>query len=702
MTTIKVHLIFDSEAEAVYNAIQTMAEVTDWDNNLDTATEWAGNSKKDNPDVIFINGTVRVSLIDPATGKKVSRANAIVKRLRKIRLNKPNSKIIVILPEDQKEEVRFIRNLISLGIYDVYFVSEFNEEIMRQWFETSKSIADVQQYLPGEEDSLVTEEETEGKIAYEYPDEVSDSDRGQKEKLWSFVMELKDKALKTIERASNKGVNNSSQDKVEIYHESQDNSVQVTSPHENQDKYAHIDDAACFPTIYSLCVCVPDDDNTATWEDAVNFTAWEQLVTAIETAPPDLILLDGGTDGLEDKIKYLRRKESLGKVPIGVMGETEETVAYRAGADECFHKWNDKVAEKLKQKRARLNAVWNNASREANRDALTGLYNRGFLAGYLKEIEIDFRKNEVPFSLMICDLDYFKNINDTHGHQVGDEVLQKFAEYLHKYTKTTDIVTRYGGEEFVVVFPRTAKEVAIEVARQLRKGWQNQQVYKTTFSGGVAEYPKDGESIEQVIKAADQALYNAKNGGRNSVYLAGEQRKEAVFKVEPVKELQTRVFIVVGAAPRVGATSFSLVLAKILSKKYDVEILDAGGGAAKWLNRDSEINVRNANTFSISPGIVTVVDAGLKVPEEIVGLTDAIFIITDLSRSAVKLKEYQCYNPYLIGNRGAPLDALKELASLWEMEALFCMPESPEIREAEIEGKIKVPKSWNKLLKKIL
>jgi diguanylate cyclase (GGDEF)-like protein len=128
----------------------------------------------------------------------------------------------------------------------------------------------------------------------------------------------------------------------------------------------------------------------------------------------------------------------------------------------------------------------------------------------------------------MIDIDYFKNYNDFHGHQKGDELLRKIAELLRKNLRAIDKVYRYGGEEFIVLLPEVDKEGALACAERLRRKVEqepfegeeeSQPSGKITISIGVASYPLDGDSIEKLIEAADSALYRAKALGRNRVCL---------------------------------------------------------------------------------------------------------------------------------------------------------------------------------------
>jgi two-component system, cell cycle response regulator len=157
-------------------------------------------------------------------------------------------------------------------------------------------------------------------------------------------------------------------------------------------------------------------------------------------------------------------------------------------------------------------------------DALTGLHNRRYMETHIGTLVEQAVVRGKPLTVLVLDIDYFKSINDTHGHDAGDEVLREFALRIRKSIRGIDLACRYGGEEFVVVMPETDVGVATMVAERLRRRiasepfaiQQGARAVQVTISIGIAGVT-DGESAASAIKRADQALYRAKRDGRNRV-----------------------------------------------------------------------------------------------------------------------------------------------------------------------------------------
>jgi diguanylate cyclase (GGDEF)-like protein len=179
------------------------------------------------------------------------------------------------------------------------------------------------------------------------------------------------------------------------------------------------------------------------------------------------------------------------------------------------------MADRLAQSQTALREL-------STRDSLTGLINfREFHRHLTDEVE-RFRRYGRPFSLLMLDVDYFKDINDTYGHLAGDEALRVLALLLQEEIRPMDLVGRYGGEEFVMLLPETTGSGALTLAERLRNRVAGHAVPLTadrtmtlTVSIGLAIYPEDADSAQKLLGAADHALYAAKSGGRNQVRRSG-------------------------------------------------------------------------------------------------------------------------------------------------------------------------------------
>jgi len=156
-------------------------------------------------------------------------------------------------------------------------------------------------------------------------------------------------------------------------------------------------------------------------------------------------------------------------------------------------------------------------------DSLTGLYNRRHLMGTLASEVQRSRRLRRAFSVLLADVDRFKQYNDTHGHLAGDAALVKIAEVFRKTTRQVDCVARYGGEEFVVMLLEANLVTATLVAERIRGRVAEHDLGEgsLTLSIGVAEYPDGGETPEELIATADAAMYKAKSAGRNQVVVGG-------------------------------------------------------------------------------------------------------------------------------------------------------------------------------------
>lgn len=175
------------------------------------------------------------------------------------------------------------------------------------------------------------------------------------------------------------------------------------------------------------------------------------------------------------------------------------------------------------------NAMFNDELKQLSiTDRLTGLYNHGYFQQRMVEEYNRARRYNRKFSLIMLDIDHFKDFNDRFGHPKGDVVLRDISQLIRDNARRADVVARYGGEEFIIILPEIGKQAALMVAERLRKKVENcefkgdkkQKVVHKTVSLGVATYPVDGNSAADLIGKVDDALYQAKESGRNHTVAA--------------------------------------------------------------------------------------------------------------------------------------------------------------------------------------
>jgi diguanylate cyclase (GGDEF)-like protein len=273
-------------------------------------------------------------------------------------------------------------------------------------------------------------------------------------------------------------------------------------------------------------------------------TDGQQALDRVAASPPDLILLDvmmPGVDGIE-VARRLKADSKLPFIPIimqTALDATESKVeGLDAGADDYitkpinFAELEARVNSLLRIKalqedlaqRERQLAEMNDRLRHISQtDALTDLDNRRYIEERLTELFGHAARFGEPLSCVMCDLDRFKPVNDTYGHQAGDAVLRQLAQILRREAREIDRVGRYGGEEFILLLPGTADEAAAVFAERVRAAVEaypfvlpGGERLERTMSCGVAAWPHpDIDSADALVKAADDALYVAKETGRN-------------------------------------------------------------------------------------------------------------------------------------------------------------------------------------------
>jgi diguanylate cyclase (GGDEF)-like protein/PAS domain S-box-containing protein len=187
-----------------------------------------------------------------------------------------------------------------------------------------------------------------------------------------------------------------------------------------------------------------------------------------------------------------------------------------------------RAMDRLQTQLIEIGVLQSQLREQAIRDALTNLFNRRYLEETLERELARATRESYPLCVIMMDLDFFKEINDTYGHEAGDIVLKTLAETVTRQSRHGDFVCRYGGEEFVLVMPNIGIEKASERARNLHQIIDALNIpygrfnITTTISMGIAWYPAHGKTKEELLRAADMAMYVAKNTGRNQVIVYDE------------------------------------------------------------------------------------------------------------------------------------------------------------------------------------
>lgn len=249
----------------------------------------------------------------------------------------------------------------------------------------------------------------------------------------------------------------------------------------------------------------------------------------------------------EDGIRFsahLRSNEKTRTTPIIMLAEEQDMPRVAHGLEIGAHDYvmrpldrNEllaRVRSQIRHKRFqdKLRANYEMSISMALTDPLTGLYNRRYLEAHLQKTLASARENRKPVGFLYMDIDFFKKVNDTYGHPVGDEILQGFARRIKDGLRSFDLVARLGGEEFVAVLPDTTEDVAVIIAERLRRSVADMPIpcnvpdgflQVTASFGGVVV---DGTAVANIavpdlIKLADDQLYQAKHGGRNCVFFEG-------------------------------------------------------------------------------------------------------------------------------------------------------------------------------------
>ncbi|MTI16384.1 PleD family two-component system response regulator [Rhodobacteraceae bacterium RKSG542] len=265
----------------------------------------------------------------------------------------------------------------------------------------------------------------------------------------------------------------------------------------------------------------------------------QQAVNSATLTPPEVILISGGLEAYDPLrlCSQIRSMEYTRSLPIVLLSPENERKrllkALDLGVNDFVEEPVDpselklRVRAQVKQKRTsdRLLATMQQTMELAVTDALTGLYNRRYFEHHLKALMAEAERDDTKLALAIVDIDHFKRVNDTYGHDVGDEVLVEFSKRLRMNVRGVDLVCRLGGEEFVIVMPQTSERAVMSLAERIREEIAFEP-FKTagaaleiTASFGVAMYAGGEETPASLVKNADEALYQAKDTGRNRVII---------------------------------------------------------------------------------------------------------------------------------------------------------------------------------------
>ena len=254
--------------------------------------------------------------------------------------------------------------------------------------------------------------------------------------------------------------------------------------------------------------------------------------------PPNLIILDWempGKNGL-DVCKLIREKDVSNPPYIIILtaknAKADIVEALEAGANDFVSKPYDKnelqarirVGQRMVELQSALIKTKNALAHEASHDPLTGILNRRAILNALDKELIRAKKNNSRLSIGLCDIDFFKQVNDNHGHQVGDDVLCSLVKRIRNILKPYDFIGRYGGEEFLLVVPESSGSAVEGIYERVRASIADHKMITRsgkvgiTISIGVTRL-KEEQTPDELLAAADIALYKAKDNGRNQVVI---------------------------------------------------------------------------------------------------------------------------------------------------------------------------------------
>lgn len=297
----------------------------------------------------------------------------------------------------------------------------------------------------------------------------------------------------------------------------------------------------------------------------------EELTAAQKTVAVLMDRVEQSTDATGDLQALLENNYAL-----------QKEIQHRLLEESELKQFNHELEVRVTERTRELDTA-NNQLKQKNklleemsvRDDLTGLHNRRYLSTALSQEFIRAKRYKTDFSILMLDLDFFKKVNDNHGHEFGDFVLTNFSSHLLSLTRATDIVCRCGGEEFVILMPETQLQGAINTAEKIRLHCDNtpfrddNNTRKVTVSCGVTSlqsYPV--ETVDELLRIADKALYTAKGCGRNNVQSISYENEHLNATPKSIECLKDEIVRILSNTKQSSISAIQL-LAHNYSKGYD-------------------------------------------------------------------------------------------------------------------------------------
>ena len=264
------------------------------------------------------------------------------------------------------------------------------------------------------------------------------------------------------------------------------------------------------------------------------------VMDTVAITRPDIIILDimmprfSGYEILE-KIKLKPEYSDMHVIFLSAKGDIDDKIkGIKSGADDYITK-PFVIGEVITRVEMIMRRSYNYREKLL-KDCLTDAYSRYYFNLRIAEELERYKRNGTIFSIAFVDMDYFKNINDQYGHQTGDHVLKEFVSHIARNIRGCDSIYRYGGEEFVILLPDTTEEKASTVIDRLRQRFSDEPIsvggvaLHVTFCAGIKQVCDKDESVEQLIRDADKAMYYAKKCGRNRVVVYGKEMEVQSLK----------------------------------------------------------------------------------------------------------------------------------------------------------------------------